>query len=150
MSSRSEDKPEAQGQQILGPIDFGQKLEHQPSQKDKPLRQSVQLRLLSAENKALQEQCDERTKEHAELRREQDELKKALAKFTSHHFTNRYNDATESIKKSVKGIVEDDQKFPEQDPRNLRKLRDFLVDELVNTHQHVAKKRKRIVADEEE
>lgn len=64
--------------------------------------------------------------------------------------TNCYYDATESIKRSISNIVRDDQKFPQQNPGNLRNLRDFLEDELANIHRHFAKKRKRVAADEEE
>ncbi|OBT89758.1 hypothetical protein VE02_01358 [Pseudogymnoascus sp. 03VT05] len=87
------------------------------------------------QNKALKKTCDE--------------LKKGHDTFVSYYFTKRFNDAMEQIKKCIRDAIEDDKEHPEQDPRKLRKLRDFLEDELADIDQHVTKKRKRMPADEE-
>lgn len=135
MSVKSEEKPEVVEPPKFGRHDFRRMKEDVPPRNDKALRTSAaQLDLLSVENEALKKTCDE--------------LKKGHDTLVSYCLTTRFNDATERIRKGIRDIIEDAQKYPEQDPRKLRKLRDFLEDELAVVDQHITKKRKRL-ADED-
>ncbi|OBT74095.1 hypothetical protein VF21_07129 [Pseudogymnoascus sp. 05NY08] len=131
---KSEEKPEAPEPPRFGRHDFRKFKDDVPPRNDKALR-TAQLDLLSEENKALKKTCDE--------------LKKGHDSFVSHYFTKRFNDAMGRIKKGIRDVLEDAHEYPEQDPRKLRKLRDFLEDELAVVDHIVTRKRKKMMDDEE-